>query len=243
MPASSPSYPGKHHQQEGQFVGGTTCPIPQACSLLGHALQRVRGRPTGDTHNHLLTNPWINGCPVESLTTHPKHPRTSDPTRGSASAGPVFKAEPRGCPLDSWKPVSRQCAAESSQLCPGTSSCSVRHPDSRPGYVTRREILSLRPAPRAGGLSLPAAGHPLWQRQDKIPRVGERRASTGAGSTRGRLFRTPHSRAQGPPWAGDRCVERQPQSWSARSQPSESHESGGKSTSVWSHVTTHTFQA
>lgn len=43
MPASCPSYPRRHHQQEGQFVGGTTCPRVQSCSLLGHSFQRVSG--------------------------------------------------------------------------------------------------------------------------------------------------------------------------------------------------------
>lgn len=43
MPASSASYPRRHHQKEGRFVGGTTCPRAQACSLLGHSLRRVGG--------------------------------------------------------------------------------------------------------------------------------------------------------------------------------------------------------
>lgn len=42
MPASSPSYP-RDTTSKGQFVGGTTCPRAQSCSLLGHLLQSVSG--------------------------------------------------------------------------------------------------------------------------------------------------------------------------------------------------------
>lgn len=77
-------------------MGGTTYPRAQSCSLLGHSLQRVSGG--------LLVTPTTIYFPLYQrlsgrVAYGPPSTQTSDTTGGPASAGPVFKAEPQGCPL------------------------------------------------------------------------------------------------------------------------------------------------